>query len=1092
MLLSGLMAQMGHAAPQPATLLKEIGQTVDYKSSNPHLFTTLGTSTDAAFFARTDTGNVALFRTDGTPGGTVRMKDFAWGEAAAGQLTGGMVPFGGGVLFTIAGANAAWELWKSDGTAAGTALVKAVPAADGSGFFLGVPTELVVAGSRVFLAAGSMDAGQELWTTDGTAAGTVLVKDIFPGLPEGGGGPNSSYPSGLCAAGGTVFFSANDAGGFARLWKSDGTAAGTVRVEGVEESYPEGMTLSQGLVYFTTLGLGTFGEPPQVYTAKNLWRTDGTAAGTVRLSTFGESERVGGFTEWNGLTVFCRFHRQEASFGGTIQEFPGAFFQTDGTVAGTTQTLSFSSQNSTLSPTGILGVLSGGVLAYTARGDGLFPNYVPRLAVLVPGQGAGELAQGQVSSSVVLGGSLYYNVSGRYTGERFFRYNPALGANALQFFGTMNGVSLRAAGGKLYGMWNGPSTAPVGQEPWRIDALTGVPTLLGDLYPGAQQSITTDGPWTDSSSPFRQPENLHGSLVFLADGSSGLEWWKSDGSTEGTTVLKELVPGPGGHSKNGWPQDAPRIDHGAVRSGGRLFFARTFPAPAINAELWSTDGTEAGTILLREPASLGSYLRPMAQGIYWIDPDYTVAPAKHILWASDGTPGGTRLVKEIGMSDIGGDTVTIGGRTFTVLESATDATRWLWEIHPTAALTQPIYNFAQPEDQSVYVSRMIAWQDKVLIFLGRMLASAPTMTQIELWQYTPGAPAPQRITTLPPDQYAYLPEAAAGRNLVYFDYQAGLDPVSQQVLTTLWVTDGTAAGTRPVAPDTGVRLASTTGVGATFRVVGDRLFTIWNGDAAGLEIWTTDGTATGLRRLTGTNPAHEFLPNGSLPANLTVGGDGWLYYDREVVENDQRVRRIYRVNAANPQAEEAFGDLPENQINVFGGASLPRAMFWAHGRLYASCYTGDSGHEFYWWPAPAAATPFSTWTAAHNLSLGNADPLADPDADGSPNALEFLTGSLPANGGSQAGLAVSAGALGLEARFRLQGGTGLAAVIESSTDCATWTPDLRFGPDGAMTAMPNARVHFTARTGSQPETITLQLPSPGQGAPMLYVRLRAE
>src|SRR5262245_30835782 len=73
------------------------------------------------------------------------------------------------------------------------------------------PGAMVAIGGTAYFAATDVDHGRELWKSDGTAAGTTLVKDIRPGL-------SSSYPRYLTAVDGTLFFSA-----FGELWKSDGT-----------------------------------------------------------------------------------------------------------------------------------------------------------------------------------------------------------------------------------------------------------------------------------------------------------------------------------------------------------------------------------------------------------------------------------------------------------------------------------------------------------------------------------------------------------------------------------------------------------------------------------------------------------------------------------------------------------------------------------------------------------------------------------------------------------------------------------------------------------------------------------------------------
>ena len=110
------------------------------------------------------------------------------------------------------------ELWKSDGTAAGTSRVKT---------FTTVQNLVNVNGTLFFSAGDDVVSYQRLWKSDGTVAGTVLVKDISAGA----GNP---YFVKLFNANGTLFFTANDQVNGEELWKSDGTEAGTVLVKNIE------------------------------------------------------------------------------------------------------------------------------------------------------------------------------------------------------------------------------------------------------------------------------------------------------------------------------------------------------------------------------------------------------------------------------------------------------------------------------------------------------------------------------------------------------------------------------------------------------------------------------------------------------------------------------------------------------------------------------------------------------------------------------------------------------------------------------------------------------------------------------------------
>ncbi len=119
------------------------------------------------------------------------------------------------------------ELWRTDGTTAGTVMVKDINPGVGSS----QPSQLTNVNGTLFFSAFVGASGYELWRSDGTAAGTVLVKDIHAGGAD-------SNPTQLTNINGTLFFRANDGSTGGELWKSDGTAAGTVLVKDIQSGAP--------------------------------------------------------------------------------------------------------------------------------------------------------------------------------------------------------------------------------------------------------------------------------------------------------------------------------------------------------------------------------------------------------------------------------------------------------------------------------------------------------------------------------------------------------------------------------------------------------------------------------------------------------------------------------------------------------------------------------------------------------------------------------------------------------------------------------------------------------------------------------------
>ncbi|MFC1746120.1 ELWxxDGT repeat protein [Candidatus Riflebacteria bacterium] len=274
--------------------------------------------------------------------GTVLVKDIYPGmgdgpNSSAPQYT---TDVNGTLFFSASDATNGRELWKSDGTSAGTVLVKDIyPGTSNSN-----PTFLTNVNGTLFFIATDGSNGRELWKSDGTSGGTVMVMDINPG-----GG--SSGPRDLINHNGTLFFQANDGTNSREPWKSDGTTTMIKDIDVGGPSEAQFFTSFNDIVIFdATCASG--GEPH---------RTDGTEAGTYRIKDIYEGSTQSDpiyFTVYNNAVYFRARDLQDATQHGY------ELWKTDGLEAGTVLAHDLRSGTGNSSP-GYLTV-SNGILFFTA------------------------------------------------------------------------------------------------------------------------------------------------------------------------------------------------------------------------------------------------------------------------------------------------------------------------------------------------------------------------------------------------------------------------------------------------------------------------------------------------------------------------------------------------------------------------------------------------------------------------------------------------------------------------------------------------------------------------------------------------------
>jgi LPXTG-motif cell wall-anchored protein len=273
------------------------------------------------FVADNGVDGIEWWVSDGTEAGTNLLKDIGPGPQ------GGDIEYpivvGSLLYFQADDGTNGLELWVTDGTEAGTKMLKDVdPGSDTEGPCYrpcsGDPRDFVAVGTNVFFTANTTASGRELWKTDGTAAGTVLVKDIYTGTSYGY--PNNSYPNGMTELSGKLYFWANDGSGGAQLWTSDGTELGTKLLKLVN---PNGYGSNQIAKANNRLFFAQYDDT----NGSELWTSDGTEAGTTvvtNINTGSDGSSPDGLVSAPTAVYF-------RAYNGTTW----GIYSSDGTEAGT-------------------------------------------------------------------------------------------------------------------------------------------------------------------------------------------------------------------------------------------------------------------------------------------------------------------------------------------------------------------------------------------------------------------------------------------------------------------------------------------------------------------------------------------------------------------------------------------------------------------------------------------------------------------------------------------------------------------------------------------------------------------------------------
>jgi ELWxxDGT repeat protein len=539
------------------------------------------------FIGRDPLHGAELWATDGTPAGTRRLSDVCPGPCSAFLGDAAEFALGSylGKTYFLASPDAdgsPLELWVSDGTPAGTRRI--------SGFSRGVG----FLDGQVYYGAAT-PSGLELRALDArTAAGSHRVA-LLQRTPAG------SNPE--ISALGSLAVMRTFEGNLQRLWRSDGTPQGTLPIPGftldaAQASFANIPPLIVGGRLYFEVDQGRNAD----ITSADLWRTDGTGPGTLRLASFGSGQglRLSVRTEWNGELLFL------ASQGSSC-----AFWTSDGTAAGTREILPM--PPGVDCPDGVTAFGSG--FLFVARVDA-GGGAVPQLFVS-NGTPAGtrQLSSFQQTRSPIdpqfvhLGGEVYFQILDPFGQDVELWQTDGTPEGTRPFFPGLlpQAFGLTAWNGALYlSAYTGEGGQPALVR-WAPDD------------PEPVTLATVDLGFNAGYSPQIPPFVAVGNQLFFAarDAVHGFELWATDGSAAGTRLVRDILTGP-----------LPSSPRSLTAAGSLLFFSAD--DGEHGRELWASDGTGAGTRIVADldPGGFSSHPSSLA-----------VAGNNLFFAADDGTTG---------------------------------------------------------------------------------------------------------------------------------------------------------------------------------------------------------------------------------------------------------------------------------------------------------------------------------------------------------------------------------------------------------------------------------------------------------------------